>query len=245
MSIFLSNLKEMLDDKTLSSEQVLYMVFKEKDIDYPIEEDDLLDLVVKKHIVNNKLSKTLFETKKVPQGKVKAKFINDISKEVSVYICERLCLKDKKTGFLQLPNDETDLTYTAEEYLGKEHGIALYYWMFLFMFPSKGDNNKRWEKVFLGDFYTGVPLRIRSKFVGNKFLSVARNKDMGAFLLATYRFIQGNIHGNKAFITTMPKYIKDYREWYDTALADIKKAKDVKSLFKSNSSNTGVKNVIL
>jgi hypothetical protein len=247
MSVFLKNIKSLLDDSTIDREQALYLIFLKSEIEYPIDDKKLLSLVIRKYVLNNKVSKKLINNRKIKnldQAELQPYFTNELSKDVYKYICTRVCLKDPKTEYLLLPEGEENLDFTASEYLENELAIAPFYWTVLFLFPTAGEKNKRWESVFLGDFYDGVPLRIRSKESAKLFLKEARKNDMGAILLGMYRYIKASIRDKKAYITTIPKAFKSYDEYYRQALIDIKKAKTVKELFKEKG-NSNVKNIIL
>ena len=246
MSVFLNNVSELLGSEDINEKQAIYLIFLKDEIDYELGKKDLLELVINKYVLNNKVTKLLTTKRKsTSSSSIEAIFENDISKEAYKYICTKMCNKDSKSGFLALPEGEEDLSYTASEFLDKEIDIAPMFWALLFLFPTKGEPNKRWEKAFLGDFYDGMPLRKRSKEAGNAFRKMAKEYDMGAFLLGTYRYIKESVHGGKAYVTTIPKYMKIHSEYTRVALIDIKRAKKVEELFKDSSKSKGVKNVIL
>jgi len=246
MSVFLKNVSELLKGEDINEQQALYLIFLKDEIQYEIDEKDLLELVVNKLVLNNAVAKSLLSrSKSSKKGVLEPKFEFELSKEVYEMLCRKVCNKNFKTGFLQLPEGETDLTYTSEEYLNGEEELAPMFWTLLFLFPSKGEPNKRWEKLFIGDFYDGIPLRNRSKDAGRLFVTAARKYDMGALLLGTYRYIKDNVKEKKAYITTIPKYLKMHSEYTRQAALDIQKAKKVEELFKEPGKSAGVKNVIL
>jgi len=246
MSVFLNNVSELLDSGDITKSQALYLIFLNDEIIYPIDDKELLELVANKYVLNNKVTKRLTtKSKSKATSSLTAIFENDISKGVYVHLCKKFCNKNPDTGFIQLPEGEDDLTFTADEYLNKEIEIAPMFWVMLFMFPVRGETNKRWEKAFINNFYTGIPLRRRSKEAGSRFVTMARKYDMGAFLLGLYRYIKDNVKGDQAYITTIPKYLKTHMEYTRQALIDIKRAKTVAELFKDRATNNGVKNVVL
>lgn len=231
MSLFLSNITHFVRNKEITEGEALYVILLKDEIPYPVTDASLLKLATKKIVVNGKIGRTMYASRNFDiKGSVLPKFNTDISKEVANRLCKLLCHTLK--GEIKLPGNET-MTDTSEKYLSGETFLADFFWTFLFIFPSEGAANIRWEKHFIGDFYDGVPLRSRTKTLGDKFKTMAKTKDMGAFLLATYRYVQVNLRGNKAYITTPVKFFKLYDEYYDIALADIEAAKDVNSLFKT------------
>ena len=246
MSTFLKNIKELGKKGAIDKEQSLYLIFLEAGMDIQITAPKLLALTKAKYIESGKIAKSLYkELEDIKlKGTIEPLYTTDVSKEVVKKICTYVCVKEN--GILRVPGgDEDPVGFTSEEYLGGEMAIAYHYLIMLFLFPTEGDANRRWIKHFLGAPYTGVPLRKRSKSSGKAFKTLAKKRDMGAFLLGTYRYIKSVTKGDKAFVTTIPKYLKEYEDWYYQALADMKEAKDVKDLFKTTSDDTGIINVIL
>lgn len=246
MSLFLNNLKKLHKKKVIDIDQLTYLVFADAKIAFGITAPKLKKLVDLKYITGGKVNPTLY--KELSDVKVKGTiapiYTYDLSKEVVKYVCKRLCVKDG--DIIAVPgNHKEPLTHTAETYLGGEHALAYPYLIFLFLFPGNGKSNRRWEKFFLGTAYDGVPLRIRSVSTARTFVKMSKKKDMGAFMLGTYRFIKANIRGEKAYITTIPKYLAQYDSWYDQALDDIKDADSIEALFSNGSVDTGTMNVVL
>jgi hypothetical protein len=243
MSIFLDNVREYLEDERITEAQALYLMFLKEEIAYPIEADDLMDLIEGGFIKSNRVSPELFrevrETSKL-SGTIKANYMNDISKEVTAKLAKMFCMRNTKTGLVKLPGDEGEenpVATTAEKYLRKEGLVAYHFIIFLYLFPVKGPFNRKWEKHFTGTEYKGPKLRNRSKVTGSLFLKVVKNKDMGAFLYGTYLFIESSIQGDRSYITTIPKYLKEFDEWYYTAEELIKNADTVDDLFKRRALN--------
>jgi hypothetical protein len=243
MSIFLDNIREYLDDERISESQALYLIFTKEEIAYPIEADDLMSLIEDGFIKNNRIGVDLLtEVRETSQlkGTIKANYASDISKEVTAKLARMFCMRDTKTGLVRLPGDEGEenpVARTAEKYLRNEGLVAYHFIIFLYLFPVKSPYNRKWEKHFTGDLYKGAKLRTRSKVTGALFLKAVKTRDMGAFLYGTYLFIESSIQGNKTFITTIPRYLKEMDEWYYMAEEAIKKAETVEDLFKRRALN--------
>jgi hypothetical protein len=241
MSIFLDNVRDYLEENRITDKQALYLIFTKAEISYYIDDDNImLELVEAGFIKNNRISPSLLtevrETSKL-SGTIRANYVNDISKDVTAKLARLFCVRNTTTGLVKLPGDEGEadpVAVTAEKYLQKEGLIAYHYIIFLYLFPVKSTFNRKWEKHFTSTEYKGAMLRQRSKITGSLFLKAVKNKDMGAFLYGTYLYIASTIQGNKAYITTIPKYLKEYDEWYYIALELIKNAKTVDELFKRN-----------
>ncbi|MCK5788682.1 MAG: hypothetical protein KAH32_06775 [Chlamydiia bacterium] len=243
MSLFLTNIAHFVRGKEITESQALYMILLKDEIPYPIKSESLLQLAVKKLVVNGKIGRRMYSSRKFEiKGSILPKFESEVSEKVVNRLCKVIC-NTTEEGNIKLPNGET-MQETVDKYLGGEAFIADFFWTFLFLFPSEGTPNMRWEKHFIGDFYDGIPLRSRSKSLGEMFKTMAKTKDMGAFLLGAYRYIQSNIRGNKAFITTPIKFFKVYDEFYSTALYDIKTTKNVNSLFKTKKGGESSSKVI-
>lgn len=246
MSLLLINLKSLLDSKVIDKDQMLFLVYADIQTVFPITAPKLKDLVTRGYIKSGAVGKGLYkEMEKVTvKGTIAPIYVNGVSKEVVQHLCRLLCVK--KNGKLHIPGKDDDpLSTTAKVYLKDEYGLAYHYLIMLFLFPGDGDINKRWEKHFLGVKYEGLPLRIRSKSTGRDFVKLAKTKDMGALLLGTYRYIKSCTKGDKAYVTTIPKYLKMHDDWYDQALEDIEGAENVNELFTITGEDTGLMNVVL
>lgn len=245
MSVFLNNISGFIDSGEITISDALYLIFLKEEVVFTIEEPRLAHLVANKFIKGNRPgSKMYVEKAAAVTGTVAPKFTNDISKEVYKYICKRVCLQ-AASGDIALLGGDTEITETSSKYLLSEDLLVFPYMLFLYLFPSEKIPNLRWEKHFIGgEKYSGMPLRHRNVRSGKKFVSIAKSKDMGAFILGTYRYIQSTIRDGKAFVTTVPKYLKAYDDWYSIALIDINKAKRVSDLFKEGI-DTGVRGSVL
>lgn len=246
MSLFLSNLKKLHSKKVIDLEQLVFLTFADSEIVFNITAPRLKKLVTLGYIKSGKVDKSLYkELENVKaRGTIAPIYTTDLSKDVVKHICRHVCVKDGDT--IAIPGSKKEpLTYTASTYLNGEHALAYPYLIFLFLFPSEKAPNKRWENHFLGTKYTGMPLRIRSVTTGKAFIKMAKNKDMGAFMLGAYRFIKSSIKGDKAFITTIPKYFKMFEDGYEIALEDISNAESIEDLFRTTGEDTGLLNVVL
>lgn len=243
MSIFLDNIKKYLDDERLTTEQALYLIFTKEEIAYIIEPDSLMDLIENGFIRSNRVVPSLFkEVRKSSKlsGTIKAEYMNDISREVTAKLAKIFCMRSKETGLVKLPGDEGEanpIATTAEKYLANEGLVAYHFIIFLYMFPVKSQYNRKWEKHFTSKKYEGPMLRVRSKTVGGSFLKIVKKRDMGAFLYGTYLYISSSIQGDKAYIMSISKYVKEYDEWYYTAEELIKNASTVDELFRRGDLN--------
>lgn len=234
MTIVLNNIYDALEADLIDEEQALYLIYTHNKIDYPIDGQKLLKLTKLKYITSNRLGRKLLvedDVKADLKGTIKARYDTKISGEVAAKLMRLLAEKDPETGKMKLPGTDDTVKHTAKAYLSGEELIAYHYIIFLFMFPTYGDVNKRWEKHFTGQEYKGARLRVRSKSTATAFKKIAKSKDMGVFLYGTYLFIQSCIRENKTYIKTIKNYMREYREWYDMAEEAIKKAKSIDNLF--------------
>ena len=246
MSVFISNIKEALEQELITEGQALYIICRLDNVNYPIEALQLLELTKLKFIINNRVGKILLTGENVKlklKGTVKARYDSQISEQIPKQLCRLLCVKNEDTGTLKLIGDDDDINTTADKFLGGEGLVAYHFLIFLFMFPLRGSTNKKWEKHFSGRAYTGARLRVRSKKAGKLFLSVARNKDMGIFLYGTYLFIKSCIQEDRTYVKTIQNYMLEYEDWYVEAEAIIKKARTAQELFRSKASREGRMNV--
>lgn len=244
MTILLENLKVAMLLDNISESDALYIIHVHNNMVYPIKPKALLRLTKLKFIIGGRVGKRLYETSVTAgtagvklTGKVKPIYDTAVSREVVIRLARLLCVIDPKTQLPKLPGvtgKDNEMQYTAKHYLQGEGLLAFHYITFLYMFPAKGGNNKKWEKHFLGFPYNGMRLRFRTKSSGGKFLRIAKNKDMGAFLYGTYLYIQSAVVENKTFIKSVTNYLAEYDDWYYEALEILQKAKTVDELFKKN-----------
>jgi hypothetical protein len=235
MSIILDNIKIALEECLIDTSQALYLIYTYNKIEYPIEALKLLELSKLKYIVNNKIGKTLITEDDVVMslsGTIKPIYNSVISAEIPKKLCRLLCEKDSK-GKLRLPGTEDSIEHTAKNYLNNEGLIAYQYIIFLFMFPTYGEGNKRWERHFTGKEYEGARLRVRSGSSAVTFKRIVKTRDMGIFLYGTYLFIKSCIRENKTYVKTIRNYLREYKDWYDMAKEVIDKADSVDELFKA------------
>ncbi|MCK5787712.1 MAG: hypothetical protein KAH32_01775, partial [Chlamydiia bacterium] len=194
MSIFLSNLKELNKSRVIDDEQMLYLIYADAGLTIQIKAAKLQALIVKGYFKQGRVQKLLYKALEptVATGTVMPLYLTEISKEVTKKLCKMFCIKVKGNIYVAGGGDDP-IEYVAKEYLKKEFGVTYHYLIMMAMFPGKGKYNKKWEAHFLGSTYKGVPLRIKSKDTGAKFIAAAKTKDMGALLLGTYRYIQSTI----------------------------------------------------
>lgn len=249
MTIVLNNVYSVLEQGIINADQALYLIYTSREISYPIKATDLLKLTKLKLIVGGKIGKSLLLEENIKlgvKGTIKPMYNSEISKSIPAKICGYVCVKNPITNGLLFPSGEASIQHTADNFLGGEGLIAYHYLIFLFMFPIEGDTNKRWEKHFNNSFvYHGARLRVRTRGSGSAFKKIARKKDMGIFLYATYLFIKSSIRENKAYVKTISNYLREYDEWYNEAEIKIKKAKNLDSLFRITSSTEGRLNVAI
>ena len=239
MEILLENIFIELEADNLTDSQALYLIYTRAGIPYPIDNDEMMDLINKKFLRANKVARILLTAPSADTkltGTVTPKYELEISQEVAKKMCSLLCVVKKGTTKVLLPGGDSGeaIKYTADTYLQKEGLIAYHYIIFLFLFPVAGKTNIRWENHFTQAKYKGPKLRLRSRKSGANFIKIAKQKDMGAFLYGTYLFIKSSIQGEKTFITTIPKYLAEYEEWYDEAYEILAGTTDVDPLFKDD-----------
>lgn len=239
MEILLENIAKKLLSAALTQSQALYLIYTRNDKPFPIENDELLDLIEKGFIRANKVSKKMLTAQSVVnqdlKGTIIPKYELAISQEVTKKLCSLLCVVKPGTKEVLLPGGAGEsIKYTADTYLQKEGLIAYHYIILLFLFPVAGTTNRRWEKHFTGFKYKGPKLRLRSRKNGAKFIGIAKKVDMGAFLYGTYLFIKSGVQANKTFIKSMPNYLTEYEDWYDEAYDILKECDDIEKLFKED-----------
>jgi len=249
MTILLNNIYTAMELQLIDTDQAMYLIYTSKTIDYPITPQKLLGLTKLKYIDTGKIGKALYTEQDVSlniKGTVKPIYNTKISKEIPAKICSLVVVKDPVTQNMKFPSGEISIQQTADNFLGGEGLIAYHYLIFLFMFPIEGENNKRWEKHFNSSFeYRGARLRLRSKGTAAAFKRIAKKKDMGVFLYATYLFVKSSIRENKAYVKSIKNYIAEYDEWYTEAEIKVAKAKNLESLFKVVTATEGRLNVAI
>lgn len=242
MTILLNNIYAALEQGTIDKEQALYLIYTYNKLDYPIEAESLLELTALKYIKSGVIGKELLieeNIHKTLSGTIKAIYTTDLSKQITLKLCSLLCNPGPTPGSVYLPDNELTVHNTAEKYLKKEGLIAYHFIIFLHLFPTIKEKNRKWEAHFTGFPYKGVRLRIRSERNGKAFIQVAKTRDMGIFLYGTYLFIQSCIRDNKTYIKTITHYFEEYEDWYEEAESVIKKAKDLNSLFSKTLAKEG------
>jgi hypothetical protein len=247
MTILLSNIYTALELDVINKEQALYLIFTSQDLGYPITPEDLLALTQLRYIEGGKVGRTLLQTESVSKkltGTIAAKYDYELSKQVTKKLCKLLC-EIGKDGNVYFPGGENSIDHTAENYLRGEGLIAYHYIIFLYLFPTVGENNKRWEKHFTQTQYNGARLRIRNANNSKIFLRIAKKVDMGVFLYGTYLFIQASLDGKKTFIKSINNYLAEYQEWYLDAEQKIKKAKSIEELFTKQKNAENLVNIVL
>lgn len=249
MEKLLRGVKKSLEAEHLNESQALYLLYKHCAMDYPIDPVDLLDLTKEKFIVNNRVGRRAYlsvDDAFVLSGKIQPKYESDVSREVVLQLCSYLCVKDPKTNKIQYLGSDNCIEDTATNYLNGEGLIAWHYLIFLFMFPVRGETNKRWQKHFFsGNEYKGARIRVRSQANATKFKKIAEVYDMGIFLYGTYLFIQSCIQDKGSFVKTIPNYYLEFRDWYEEAKLAMSKVKTAKELFKKNRPTDGRINVMI
>lgn len=249
MEKLLRGVKKSLEAELINENQALYLLYKDRAMDYPIDPVDLLELTKNKFIVNNKVGRRAYlsvDDAFVLTGKIQPKYETELSKEVVLQLCSYVCVKDPKTDKIQYIGSDNCIEDTATNYLGGEGLIAWHYLIFLFMFPIRGETNKRWQKHFFsGKEYKGARIRLRSQANANKFKKIAEVYDMGVFLYGTYLFIQSCVQDKGTYVKTIPNYYLEFRDWYDEAKEAMSKVKTAKQLFKNNRPHNGPINVMI
>jgi len=238
----LTSIDIKLKEGEITKNQALYMIFLENDISYSIPQKELLELGQKRYIRGNKVTKKMKTISHVENSSVKGtivpKYMNEASKQVMLKLCKLLCVRHKD-GKLKLPGDnENPLEFTASHYLKGEGLIARHYIIFLFMFPISGEVNRRWESTFTGTTYKGASIRRRSVENARLFKTAVKTRDMGAFLYGTYLYIKSNVREGQPFITTVPRYFKQFEDWYADAYEILKKNPDIDKLFRRDERGT-------
>ena len=237
--ILLENIFSRLAEGDITETQALYLIGLRAQITVEISAEGVLDLVEKKYIKSGRVAKVLltaYNKDDTLSGTIKPLYKLEYSREVVKKLCKLLCVMVKGTNKILLPGGNGEsVKFTATTYMQGEGLIAYHYLIMLFMFPVQGETNKRWEKHFSGFKYKGPKLRVRSRTSGKTFTKLAKKEDMGALLYGTYLYIQSAVTGNKAFITTLPKFLELHEDWYHEAygiIENVKSDKDFEKLFK-------------
>jgi len=246
MEVLLRNIKELLKKRDINMSQALYLIYLYNEEEFSISTEYLLKLSKNKYIKGGKVSYDLlkFETvigKDTVTGTIEPIYNEDLSNEVVRRLCSMFCVHNGK-GAIVFPGDIYDtVEKTAAMFLKDEQKLAYYFMIFLYMFPIEGSNNRKWEKFFTGKRYTGPTLRIRSKRLGKDFIAVAKKKDMGAILYAVFIYMQSAYSDGKGFAKKPINFLGDeFEEWYSRALMDIRKARNIRELFKKNNSSNSM-----
>ena len=249
MTILLKKVMSALEEALINEKQAMYLIYTYNGLPYPITAKELVALTKLKFIVGNKVGSILYTEESVitkQSGTMLPIYKYELSKEIPKKIASLVAVKAAEGDDFVFPNREKTVDDTAKNYLGGEGLIAYHYLIFLFLFPTEGEYNKRWEKHFLGKFpYKGAPLRHRTKGSATAFKRVVKNRDMGVFLYGTYLFIKSGIQENKTYIKTITNYFLEFEGWYDKAEAQIKKAKSLNELFNNKAHNEGRLNIAI
>lgn len=245
MTVLLENIKKLLKKKKINTAQALYLIYAQNEISIPIGKESLRKLVKDNYIVGNSVAFSLRMDKKVYdkhtlRGSLTPNYTIEKSSEMVKKLCSLFCEYDKNNELI-FPGDEyVTPEQIANQFLQKEEILVYYFLIFLFMFPIRSKENKRWERHFTKTRYTGAQLRTKSKALGTKFIKVAKKYDMGAILFGTYLFISDSIVGGKPFIKKPMSFLKDDFETYVSRAAfqlkKLDKEADVTILFRKSSS---------
>lgn len=243
------NIKRALEEKIITKDEALFLIYTFNEEEYSISSKSLLKLVKLGYVRNNKVSKKLLIDKDPDSASLKNtinfKFINDISKEIPKKLCKMFCVTDENKNIIFTGGSSETLKHTATEYLQGEELLAYYYIIFVFLFPIEGRTNRKWESHFTDFTYKGPRLRYRSKISGRLFKKMAQKYDVGVFLYATYLYIRSTIRENAVYCTSIKGFFQIFDDWYLEAEQKIKKADSVDELFKFRSNNNSRMNVML
>lgn len=245
MEVLLNKIKELIRKKEINFGQAMYMIYLFNEESFFISPTNLLKLVNDGYVKGNKVTRKVLEVTISMEGKevsgtVTPKYEEKLSNDVVKRLCATFCVYDKNKK-ITFPGDLYDtVEKTANAFLPNEKILAYYFMLFLYMFPVEGQNNRKWEKFFTGSLYTGPTLRIRSKSLGKKFIKEAKRRDMGVMLYATLLYVQEATKDGKVFIKKPINFLGDeFDEWCAIALVKLRKARDVRELFRKGGSGSG------
>ena len=227
----LYTIKDIMLDHKLTLEQAFYLICNINNVDYDLTANELIPLYNKSLIKKNKVNtKLLFRSKDAPeQQKLDLNFESKPKgTEFSLKLADRL----EKEFVLNDYLSQEERAYIANKYFKGDLTVARYYIIFKSLFPIKNKKkNMKWNNRF-GFSYDGIGLWDDSLKVARKFHEIYRKKDIGVFLVATFKKVKDStqIFDEKCFMTKPFKFLTSYDDYYRDALDEIKsKEKAIKN----------------
>jgi len=165
MDTLLDNIKILLKNKKINSNQAIYLIYLFNEIPMHISSNGLRGLVSNGYVVSNRVATTLLISSKaysndLLEGTLDPKYDHEYSQTVVKTLCKLFCIVDEKTKDVVFPGrGYTTPKEIADNFLQKEEILVYYFLIFLFMFPVQGETNKRWDKHFIQNRYKGPKLR--------------------------------------------------------------------------------------
>jgi hypothetical protein len=208
-------------ETTLNLNQVAFMTYvKEGNPEsFPkmlaLDKRDYNKLRIKGYLGDNMDVKPLWD--EIVEGSPKAKTIKiRMDPDVIGVIIERI-------GKVLVPESFTVTTQSKIDHEFRENeGLKALFCIWYCMFPTTGDSNKGWNKLFGIEYRSSVRLRAFSSTYSTFFKRIARksDKDIGLLIIGTYLFVKSYIIEGKTYIPKITRFIDTWEQFYDEAVEE-------------------------
>lgn len=239
---FFKTIKILQEGLRINSSQSLFLLaVYHRNFTLDLSNEDYLNLIDKKLIKNNILTKRALEkideiTGKVPEKLEVNSDINypQLSKQSSEIV------KELGAIFLRQGIPASELNKLSS-YFQDNFMMLPFMHLFFQMFPSSdSDKNKIWDQHFQTT-YNGVTLRRVTAGTCRQLKRIWANKDIGAFLLGTYMYVRStkSEDSNRYYVMKIENYLKDYKSYYEEAVEALEQKKsDMFNIRNNQTSNT-------
>ena len=213
-----------MKEHSLTLDQAIYLLSSIHNIDWEVTGADVLSLVSKGLIRDNKVNQTLlFRTRPPIQGTLD---LNFESKPRGTDETLRIAhnLESKLVPAMHLTEEYRKSI--ADEYFKGDISTARYFIIFRHLFPVRDIKaNIYWNKHF-GFSYNGITLWDSHVRVAKKFHEIYRKKDIGLFLSGAYYCVKDSldIEQERCFMTKPYKFLLAFEPWYETAKERLEEA---------------------
>ena len=112
------------------------------------------------------------------------------------------------------------------------------YYIFVSLFPSIGEANKKWNKLFGMDFNKTFRTRYDKVMHRQSFKDFAEDHEPLTIVIATFLYVSSCVSPSGIYITTMKRFIEDKLEDHIEDV-DCMKQSDINKLLKRNQAAVG------
>lgn len=221
---FISLIKELMEEHSITEQEVLYLLAKECNLVWSISGDSILKLF-KKNLLSKDGTKSsiLFRRYKPEQVTLDLAFESaDKTNTKTKILFDNLWNKfiDEKEW------SENKIEKIASQYFVGDKTIAKYFILFINLFPQRNiQRNFKWNKAF-GIVFEGKTRQEWNVKISKAYLKVYKRSGVDPAILssAVYFFIKDSINSTgEAYISKPQAFLDNYDYWYSFAETSFNK----------------------